>query len=637
MVNITYLLLIPIGAAILQLLLRQPKLQRLAALLTAAVLTALAAGMFIRQYNQPDYYYLVSADTYNHWMLALECLLALYFLVVGIKRRKWAIPLFAIFQVGALLWFELGGSHTSREMGHHIFIDKLNLLMIGIISVIGSIICLYAIPYMEKHHRHHPEQKDRRSGFLALLCLFLTPMYGIVVSNDLVWIYFFWEVTTLISYLLIRYPDSPEAHRNAERALILNLLGGAGFVGAILYLGLGLRITELRSVLAVADTRPLVIPAVLLALAGLTKAAQLPFSRWLLGAMVAPTPSSALLHSSTMVKAGVYLLIRISPLLKGNGAGIMVIASGGLTFLLASLLAIAQSDAKKVLAYSTVANLGLIVACAGIGTYEALWAATMLVLFHAVSKSLLFLTVGSVEQVIGSRDIEDMHGLVVKLPGLALAMTIGIAGMFLAPFGMLVSKWAAMKAFIDSGNMLVLMLLVFGSAATLMYWTKWLGKIIAVLHRSERIHNKVSRAEYGSLFTIAGLVVILCVAFPDVSHTLIEPFLHDLFPGKSAAIISGGNQLIMLLMLGMIALVPFGVRLFASMDEKVTTVYMSGINRGDNRYFTDSRGQDKRVFLSNWYLNRYFGEQRLLRPAIWLTGALVAGVGLFSVGVQLWH
>lgn len=624
-------------SAVLQLFLRNPKLQRTVAVTVSAVLAGLAVILFISQYNQPNYYYLISADKYNYYMLVFEALLAIYLCWVGIRRRKWLISLFAVFQVVALMLFELGGSHTSRDMGHHIFVDKLNLMMIGIISIVGSLICLYAIPYMEKHHQHHPEQKDRRHQFVALLYLFLTPMYGIVVSNDLVWIYFFWEVTTLISYLLIRYPDSSEAHANAERSLLLNLLGGVCFVGAILYLGLHLGFTELRSVLAAAGQHSLVVPAVLLAVAGLTKAAQLPFSRWLLGAMVAPTPSSALLHSSTMVKAGVYLLIRISPLLMKNGAGLMVIISGSLTFLLASLLAISQSDAKKVLAYSTIANLGLIVACAGIGTYEALWAAVMLVLFHAVSKSLLFLTVGSVEQVIGSRDIEDMHGLIIKLPGLALAMIIGIAGMFLAPFGMLISKWAAMKAFIDSGNMIVLLLLVFGSAATLMYWTKWLGKIIAVLHRSERIHNKVNRTEYGSLFVLAGLVLVLCIGFPQISHQVVEPFLHDSFPGVSTTIISTGNQTIMLLMLGMIVLVPFGLRLFASMDEKVTTVYMSGVNRGDNRMFTDFTGREKRTYLSNWYLDRYFGERILLRPAIWLTGFLITAVGLVTVGAQLWR
>ena len=150
--------------------------------------------------------------------------------------------------------------------------------------------------------------------------------------------------------------------------------------------------------------------------------------------MVAPTPTSALLHSSTMVKAGVYLLIRLAPVLAGNISGEMVTLVGGLTFLITSFIAISQSDTKKVLAYSTMSNLGLIVACAGIGTYESIWAAILLLIFHSVSKSLMFLSVGAIEHIIGSRDIEDMHGLIIRLPEMTLIMVIGIAGMFLAPF-----------------------------------------------------------------------------------------------------------------------------------------------------------------------------------------------------------
>ena len=149
----------------------------------------------------------------------------------------------------------------------------------------------------------------------------------------------------------------------------------------------------------------------------------------------------------------------------------MVTLVGGLTFLVMSLIAISQSDAKKILAYSTMSNLGLIVACAGIGTYESIWAAILLLIFHSVSKSLMFLSVGATEHIIGSRDIEDMHGLIIRLPEMALMMAIGIAGMFLAPFGMLISKWAALKAFVDSRHVIIVLALAYGSAATLFYWT----------------------------------------------------------------------------------------------------------------------------------------------------------------------
>ena len=160
-----------------------------------------------------------------------------------------------------------------------------------------------------------------------------------------------------------------------------------------------------------------VLPLTCLSLAGITKAAQMPFHTWLLGAMVAPTPTSALLHSSTMVKAGVFMLIKCAPIYAVSFApSILVILVGGITFLLCSMMAISQSNGKRVLAYSTVANLGLITACAGVGTAEAIWAAILLVIFHAVAKSLLFLCVGTAEHHIGSRDIEDMDLLFERIP-----------------------------------------------------------------------------------------------------------------------------------------------------------------------------------------------------------------------------
>lgn len=182
-------------------------------------------------------------------------------------------------------------------------------------------------------------------------------------------------------------------------------------------------------------------PLLLFSLAAFTKAAQMPFQSWLLGAMVAPTPTSALLHSSTMVKAGVFLLIKISPCLGFTIPGFLVMTVGIATFLFCALAAISQSNAKRVLAYSTISNLGLIVACAGVGTDGAIWAAIFLLIFHAVAKSLLFLCVGTAEHHIGSRNIEDMDDLFERMPRLARLMAIGIMGMFIAPFGMLVSKW----------------------------------------------------------------------------------------------------------------------------------------------------------------------------------------------------
>ena len=250
----------------------------------------------------------------------------------------------------------------------------------------------------------------------------------------------------------------------------------------------------------------------------------MPFHTWLLGAMVAPTPTSALLHSSTMVKAGVFLLIKLAPLfLVCAVPAQMVVLVGGVTFMLCSFMAISQTNAKRVLAYSTIANLGLIVACAGVGTSEAVWAAILLVIFHAAAKSLLFLCVGTAEHHIGSRDIEDMDLLFDRMPFLARLMMLGIMCMFIAPFGMLIAKWATLVSFVDQGQMALVLLLAFGSAATFMFWAKWLGKLAGIAGSPENVELTVHPSEWIAQILMACIAVVACIALPLVSTCSSSP------------------------------------------------------------------------------------------------------------------
>lgn len=358
------------------------------------------------------------------------------------------------------------------------------------------------------------------------------------------------------------------------------------------------------------------IPVGLLAFAGITKAAQMPFNSWLLGAMVAPTPTSALLHSSTMVKAGVFLILKLAPCLGwGNAeygmvnyAGIMVMAVGGITFLLASFAAISQSNAKRVLAYSTIANLGLIVVCGGIGTTAAVWAGIMLIIFHAVTKSLLFLCVGTAEHNIGSRNIEDMDGLFDRMPRLAACMMIGISAMFLAPLGMLVSKWAALDAFIETGNVFMSVFLVavlcFGSATTVFYWVKWLGKLSAVVAGTENIEGAVHKSEKSVHTLLVILVLVTCLGFPVISSAVVVPYL-----GADMAALSSGNMMIMCIMLAVIILIT--ILFFGNTKKKIVPIYLAGVNQGDNLTFRNSFQGSTAVSLKNWYMDKYFGENKM--------------------------
>ncbi|MBQ7572975.1 MAG: NADH-quinone oxidoreductase subunit L [Clostridia bacterium] len=561
-------------------------------------------------------------------MLGIEILLMVLIVYLSIKHKKYYAGLLSVAGTVLIAWLELSGKAASVQ--NHVYCDKLSVIMCLIIAIVGSLICIYAVGYMVDYHNHHTEFKDRRTFFFPMLFVFLGAMFGLVISSNLIWIYFFWEITSISSFLLIGYTRTKEAIDNSFRALWMNLLGGLGFAGAIVYSTTVLHVTTLQQLVYHPASIITLVPVTLLAFAALTKSAQLPFSKWLLGAMVAPTPTSALLHSATMVKAGVYLLIRLAPAMSGTIAGTMVSLIGGFTFLVASMLAITVSDGKKVLAYSTISNLGLITACAGVGTTETVWAGTLLIMFHAVSKSMMFQAVGAIENATGSRDIEDMHGLIVRLPFLAFVMIIGIAGMFLAPFGMLISKWAALKAFVDAKNILLVLFITFGSATTMLYWTKWLSKILACKAQTRLRRNTTSLGQWFSLAGHATMMVMLCVLLPVLSIKLIEPLLAQLYKIEHVSVLAPEDMVIMVVLLLLIFVIPMVARIIVKkMTFKPNMEYMSGINQGDNRHFVDSFNQPKLMFLSNWYMEDYFGEKKIWKISVAIAAAvIVACIGI---------
>jgi len=357
------------------------------------------------------------------------------------------------------------------------------------------------------------------------------------------------------------------------------------------------------------DKALVLLPAALLCFAGITKSAQLPFSSWLLGAMVAPTPVSALLHSSTMVKAGVYLVLRMAPLVAGTKVGMMVALVGAVTFVVGSLAAITTSEAKRVLAWSTVANLGLIVLCGGIGTYEAVWAGILLIIFHAVAKCLLFLCVGVVEHKLHSRNIEDMSGLVVRMPRVAIMMQIGMAGMFLAPFGMLISKWAVLKAVVDAYPSLSVFI-AFGSAATLFFWVKWMGKLIQVVGPAERIKKELVLGEAIALYGLSLATALACLLFPLISSHFIEPYIYAVY-GQSASL-GEGNIIIMTIMMVMVMLFPVSFMGYGR-GVKVVDAYLGGANVHSSVQFRSTADSVQDVAIGNYYLRNMFNEAWLSR------------------------
>lgn len=633
MVAINVLLLFPLAAALAIFLVKndaaRSMLVRISAVITA-LLTLVVVGIFFKDGIRLS----SSIEGIDFIIVAAEVIIAAYIITLGIRSKKYVISIFSFLQTAAMLVFEFGFKEGITVETAIVF-DKLTAIMILVIGLVGSLICIYAVGYMKDYHNHHKEYKERKSFFFSILFLFLSAMFGIVLSNNLMWMYFCWEITTLCSFLLIGYTQTEEAKNNALKALVINLGGGVAFAAAIIFIGMNYHTLELSVLIQMKPDAVLMIPVFLLSIAALTKSAQLPFSSWLLGAMVAPTPTSALLHSATMVKAGVYMIIRLAPLLGPTSVGRIVTLGGGVTFLVCSLMAISQSDAKKILAYSTLANLGLIVICASAGTQESLWAAILLIIFHAVSKSLLFISVGSAEHQIGNRNVENMDLLMGVSRKLAFYMMIGIAGMFLAPFGMLVSKWVAMKALIDSKNVIIVIILAYGSAATLFYWAKWMGKLVSKVNMGHKNHHELSLDEELPITILAFLVVISCFTFPLVSRFALEPYLTEVYKKTALIPIETSDIKLMLCMLSMLILLPISfIPVYKNDKRRKVPIYMAGENTGDNQTFYGAMGVKQKVEMRNWYMEEFFGADKLtFLSNILCTAILVMGIILLIGGL----
>ncbi len=632
--EIPFLIVFPFVVSVLMFTIRVNKVRNTIAYAGAGIIMATSLEMMVKWClggcQTMELYY--ETHLIDQIMLGAVVLLMCVVTYLCFKYKKYVISLLSIIPTIMIVNLELNGPELAEIA--HIRVDRLSMLMCIIIGVIGSLIVIYAVGYLHGYHHHHLEVKDRRYYFFMLLFVFLGSMFGFVLSESLLWIDLFWEMTSICSFMLIGYTRTREAIDNSFRALWMNLTGGALLVIAICQLAETTGNLSLHNMvtLGMRGSNAVLIPVTFIAVAALTKAAQMPFSTWLMGAMVAPTPSSALLHSATMVKAGIYILFRLAPAMSGNTSGLLISFIGGFTFFVASFMAIAQSDGKKVLAFSTISNLGLMVACAGVGTAETIWAGVFLMIFHAVSKSLLFQNIGATENSLHSRDIENMHGLIYRLPRLGMFMFIGIAGMFLAPFGMLISKWSALKASVDESNILLVLFICFGSATTMFYWTKWMTKLISFTDTQIVVKDITKKDELVSLYVHAALMIALCVLFPILSKVYVEPLLFEMF-GHSTAVLPTAVLYLLIVIICFIFYVPFAsFKHFKKVETEQKLSYMNGINVGNNKEFVDAFGEPKHLFMSNWYFKDFFGQRKLMVPCEIISTVFMLAVLAMMVG-----
>lgn len=325
-------------------------------------------------------------------------------------------------------------------------LDGLSLLFSLLVLGVGALIMAYCARYLTPGQRH--------TRWYVLLTLFGGSMLGLLLAADLVVLYVFWELTTVTSFMLIG-TAGPTARRPAVRALVVTLAGGLALLVAVVLVWVAAGTTHINTLVTnpqlVLDS-PLAAPiGALVVAAALTKSAQLPLHFWLPDAMIAITPVSAYLHAAAMVKAGVYLLLRLTPLYAGHSAWVGTLVSVGLaSAVIGAFLALRRYDLKELLAYSTVSQLGLLVASAGVGTPAAISAASAHTFSHALYKATLFMLIGIIDKEAGSRDIRELSGLWRVMP--VTASLTGLAALSLAgvpPLLGFVSKETIFQAMLD--------------------------------------------------------------------------------------------------------------------------------------------------------------------------------------------
>ena len=355
-------------------------------------------------------------------------LLALIAPAVCAVSREWAGWTLALLPAALFAWFAsllpgvmADGAQVitypwfpSLDIQLSFLIDGLSLMFALLISGIGTFILIYAGGYLKGH--------PAIARFYVLMLAFMASMLGVVLSDNLITLFVFWELTSITSYLLIGFDhEDVNARRSALQGLFVTVAGGLALLAGLIMLGTITGSYALSDVLAseiVLSEHPWFTPLLLCILAGcFTKSAQVPFHFWLPNAMAAPTPVSAFLHSATMVKAGVYLLARLSPAMGDSELWTLLLSLfGGMTMFLGAFMAITHTGAKKLLAYSTIMALGTLVMLIGIGTHYAMVAFASFLIAHSLYKGALFMIAGILDHETGTKDVAAMGGLARLMP-----------------------------------------------------------------------------------------------------------------------------------------------------------------------------------------------------------------------------
>lgn len=529
-------------------------------------------------------------------------------------------------------WVWVNAGAFQLQMGFEV--NNLNALMLVIVTFVSAVVNLYSAGYMR--------EDERNTVFFAYVSLFTFSMLGLVLSSNIVMLYIFWELVGLCSFLLIGFwYHKPEAKAAAKKAFLVTRIGDAGLLIAILMLfwvmpGGALDFNTINNVFVMGDVNEsaAVWIALLLFLGAVGKSGQFPLHVWLPDAMEGPTPISALIHAATMVAAGVYLVARTYPVFMASSAALETVAYiGAFTALFAALIAAAQHDIKRVLAYSTISQLGYMMMALGLGTEAAMAAAIFHLFTHAFFKALLFLGAGSVIHSAHTQDIREMGGLFGSMK--ITAVTFGIGALALAgivPLAGFWSKDAILTHALHEGNGLLFAVGIIAAFFTAFYMTRL---FVLVFLGKPRSNGAKQAQESPRVMTIP----LILLAVPSVLAGLVnmpgEPWLTGWL--KGARVSESADWLVMLLSTAAaFAGIAAGYARFRNAQGWDASSAGSGIRRVlENKFYIDELYQAVIVLPYRAVSNAlHWFDVNVIGGAVKLAAAAAFGIGRIGARLQ---
>jgi ech hydrogenase subunit A len=535
------LYLLPVLVSIL-LLITPKELAKIVVITAGLALTALSVLVYLLL-DQP--YSVSLPHTLNQWVAGADVLLLLFFGWVAIRRRSLLVGLLSVVQLGGSVWLLTQATHST---GAQLLIDQLSSFMFLLINPISSIIAVYSLRYIDEEDC----SSFRKKYFLSTIFWFIAVMNLLVSSDNLEFFFLFFELTTLASFLFISFRRDAVSVSNGLTALWMNQVGGVAILAAIIFLNVtGAGEATFSNLLAQSTNQPLLLPLALLSIAALIKGAQMPFSKWLLGAMVAPTPVSALLHSSTMVKIAPFVILRLSPVLKDTPVAQVLMALTGFVFVAAAVGALSQDNFKRILAHSTIALLALMMLLAAAATPVTITAALILILFHGISKCMLFLNAGILERVFHLKQASDMDKLGESGPFTALVITIGFLSLLLPPFGAFLGKWMSIETLGTLATeqkllgALLLVAIAGGGAVLSLLYFKVIGVLLARSGDRDKIQFEHTGPFYAATtYILLGLLLVTVVGLPLLLTQVFTPVASSVL-GLPVAVATEGWSLVL--------------------------------------------------------------------------------------------